>query len=626
MMFKKLRTVICLAGILLFSEEGFAQVNIIPRPAEITVQQGMEAFVITPRTVLVVEQPALQPSADFFNNYLKEIYGFSLKTSKKASSSNIVLSASKINNMVTGAYEMVTGKESIIIKGNDEAGVFYGMQTLLQLLPVQKTNSLNIPAVQIKDAPRYQYRGMHLDVSRHFFPVEFVKKYIDYLALHKMNYFHWHLTDDQGWRIEIKKYPRLTSVGGFRNGTIIDHFPGTGNDNKQYGGFYTQEQIKEVVQYATRRYITVIPEIEMPGHASAAIAAYPSLSCFPDSPTVFPKTVGATGGYQGVKKVQETWGVFPDVFCAGSDSTFLFLQTVLDEVLPLFPSKYIHIGGDECPKENWKKCARCQQRMKEHQLKDEHELQSYFVRRIEKYMNSKGRTIIGWDEILEGGLAPNAAVMSWRGEKGGIEAAKQKHEVIMTPNSHLYFDHYQGKSSVEPLAIGGYTTLEKVYSYNPTPKQLSAEEGQFIKGVQANLWTEYIPTTEQVQYMIMPRMAALSEVAWTQPEQKNWDDFKQRMEQQYLRYNSIGVNYGTSAYKVRQVVIVESATSRANVSLSTDSHTPEIRYTLDGSEPTATAKLYAKPFDVRKSATIKAACFKEGKQLGKTSVQEIIVN
>ncbi|HET7898260.1 MAG TPA: family 20 glycosylhydrolase, partial [Flavisolibacter sp.] len=334
-------------------------------------------------------------------------------------------------------------------------------------------------------------------------------------------------------------------------------------------------------------------------------------------------SLGCTGGPY---KVQQTWGVFNDVYCAGNDSVFTFLQNVVDEVIALFPSKYIHIGGDECPKESWKKCARCQQRIKENGLKDEHQLQSYFVQRMEKYINSKGRSIIGWDEILEGGLAPNAAVMSWRGEKGGIEAAKQKHEVVMTPNSHLYFDHYQGKSSDEPLAIGGYTTLERVYSYNPTPKELTAEEGKFVKGVQANLWTEYIPSTEQVQYMIMPRMAALSEVAWTQPEQKSWNDFQQRMEQQYQRYGALGINYAKSAFNVRQSILLESATAKATVTLATDIHAPQIYFTLDGSEPTVNAKLYTKPFDVRKSATIKAACFKNGEQLGKTSVQQVVIN
>jgi hexosaminidase len=314
------------------------------------------------------------------------------------------------------------------------------------------------------------------------------------------------------------------------------------------------------------------------------------------------------------------------VYCAGNDSVFTFLQDVLDEVLALFPSKYIHIGGDECPKDRWKECAKCQQRIKDLHLKDEHELQSYFVQRMEKYLNTKGRALIGWDEILEGGLAPNAIVMSWRGEKGGIEAAKQKHEVIMTPNSHVYFDAYQGKPSQEPLAIGGYTTLEKVYSYNPTPKELTAEEAKYVKGVQANLWTEYILSPEHAEYMTMPRMAALSEVAWTQPEQKSWDDFKQRMEKQYQRYDALGINYAKSTYDVRQSILLESARSRATVSLETDAHEPRIYYTLDGTEPSVEAKQYTKPFDVRKSVTIKAAAFREGRQVGKTSVQQLVIN
>jgi hexosaminidase len=609
-MLKKLTKVFCFLGMGLLPVIGFTQLNVIPKPASVVMSQAGDSFAITPKTVLVIGDADLQPTADFFNAYLKAVYGFSLKATKKTTASNaITLGLSKELSNVSGAYAMDIEKGSVSIKGYDESGVFYGMQTLLQLLPVQKSALLNIPLAQIKDAPRYQYRGMMLDVARHFFSVDFVKKFIDYLALHKMNYMHWHLTDDQGWRIEIKKYPKLTEVAAFRDGTIIGHFPGTGNDGKRYGGYYTQKEIKEVVQYAAKRYITIVPEIEMPGHASAALAAYPALGC-------------SGGPY----KVQQTWGVFNDVYCAGNDTVFHFLQDVLDEVMALFPSKNIHIGGDECPKESWKKCARCQQRKKEHNLKDEHELQSYFVQRMEKYLNSKGRTLIGWDEILEGGLAPNAVVMSWRGEKGGIEAAKQKHEVIMTPNSHLYFDHFQGKASEEPLAIGGYTPLEKVYSYNPTPKELSLEEGMFVKGVQANLWTEYIPSAEKAEYMVMPRLAALSEVAWTQPEQKNWIDFRQRMERQYQRYGALGINYAKSAYDVRQTILLESVSSKATVSLVTDADVSHIYYTLDGSEPGANSKKYTKPFDVRKSVTIKAAAFKEGKQLGKTSVQQVVLN
>lgn len=324
--------------------------------------------------------------------------------------------------------------------------------------------------------------------------------------------------------------------------------------------------------------------------------------------------------------MQESWGVYDDIFCAGNDSTFIFLQNVLDEVIALFPSKYIHVGGDEAPKENWKKCPKCQKRIRDLELKDEHALQSYFIQRMEKYINGKGRTLIGWDEILEGGLAPNAMVMSWRGEAGGIEAARQKHHVIMSPNSHLYFDHYQGKPSLEPLAIGGYTTLEKVYSYNPTPAVLSAEEAAYIKGVQANLWTEYIPTPEKAIYMTIPRMAALAEIAWTQPEQKNWDDFKRRMERQYRRYDNLGVPYAKSAYAVSQTILLESAASKATVTLATDAYQPQIYYTVDGSEPSANAKQYTKPFELRKTATIKAAAFKEGVRAGKTSFQQVVID
>jgi hexosaminidase len=407
-----------------------------------------------------------------------------------------------------------------------------------------------IPAVSIQDAPRFAYRGLHLDVARHLFPLEFIKKYIDYIALHKMNYFHWHLTDDQGWRIEIKKYPALMSVGAYRNGTIVGRFPGKGNDNTQYGGYYTQDEVKEIVQYAADRYITVVPEIEMPGHASAAIAAYPWLSCFPDKPTVIPRTEAATGGNQGIKKVQETWGVFDDVFCAGNDSTFLFLQNVLEEVLPLFPSKHIHVGGDESPKTHWKKCPRCQARIKAESLKDEHQLQSYFIQRMEKYLNDKGRTLIGWDEILEGGLAPNAVVMSWRGEKRGIAAAKQKHFVIMTPGKPVYFDHTQSKKE-DSVTIGGYNPLESVYAYEPVPKELKKDDAKYVMGAQANLWTEYIKHPAKVEYMIFPRLSALSEVLWSPKEKKNWKDFEKRLQLQFKRYDLWKANYSREYFKQR---------------------------------------------------------------------------
>jgi hexosaminidase len=608
-MLKRFKKIFCFILIVLASHQLWAQVSIIPKPAEITILPGVDSFAVTPKTVIVIGDKSLQPSVDFFNEYLKQVLGFQLKTAKKLPVGNAIALSVHKDGRVSGAYKMDINKRSVVVNGEDESGVFYAMQTLLQLLPVDKAEQLRIPLLQIKDAPRFQYRGMHLDVGRHFFPVSFIKQYIDYLALHKMNYFHWHLTEDQGWRIEIKKYPRLTQVGAYRNGTIIGHYPGTGNDGKRYGGFYTQKEIKEIVTYAARRYITVVPEIEMPGHSAAALTAYPSLGC--------------TGGPY---EVRQTWGVSKDVFCAGNDSVFTFLQDVLDEVMALFPSRYIHVGGDECPKDRWKECPKCQRRIKDNHLKDEHELQSYFIQRIEKYINSKGRILIGWDEILEGGLAPNAVVMSWRGEQGGIEAARQKHDVIMTPSAYLYFNQYQGKASTEPLAIGGYLTLQKVYSYNPVPEQLSAEEAKYIRGVQANLWTEYIATQENATYMALPRMAALAEIAWTSPEQKNWDDFSRRMQQQYQRYDALNIVYAKTVYDVQQTILLESALSRATVSLADDAYGTKIYYTLDGSEPSNSSSLYSKPFIVRKSVIVKAASFKDGKKVGQTTVQQVIIN
>jgi hexosaminidase len=378
----------------------------------------------------------------------------------------------------------------------------------------------------IRDSPRYTWRGMHLDVCRHFFPKEFIKKYIDLLALYKLNTFHWHLTEDQGWRIEIKKYPKLTQVGAYRKGSMIGKYDDHKFDSLKYGGYYTQQDIKELVAYAQLRHITIVPEIEMPGHSVAAIASYPFLSC---------------SGKQ--LKVEKEWGVFNDVYCT-KDSTFNFLQDVLTEVMDLFPGKYIHIGGDECPKESWKKCSQCQARIKSEGLKDEHELQSYFIRRIEKFVNARGKQIIGWDEILEGGLAPNAAVMSWRGIDGGIAAANQKHNVVMSPGKPCYFDHYQSLNKAqEPLAIGGYNPLDSVYAYNPTPAVLGNKEQQYILGAQANVWTEYILNEKQVEYMALPRMCALAEALWLPLTKKNYADFVQRLKIQSKMLDKMNVNY-----------------------------------------------------------------------------------
>jgi hexosaminidase len=533
----KIFTFFLLVGL---TQAGFSQVNIIPKPKETIMPAAAGNFQITPQTKFVLQDASLQPSVDFFNEYLFRIYGFRLKSGKVAANKAIVLVRDNVADPLEGSYTLGVTASGVKVRSHSGQGVFYGIQSLLQLLPVDKSAKLNIPFVAIKDEPRFAYRGMHLDVGRHFFSVADVKKYIDYLALHKMNYFHWHLTEDQGWRIEIKKYPKLTSVGGYRNGTITGHAPGTGNDNTRYGGFYTQEEIKAVVAYASKRYITIIPEIEMPGHASAAIAAYPELSCFPEESTEIKPNVVWAGAKTG-KQVQQTFGVFPDVFTP-TENTFKFLEDVLDEVMPLFPSKYIHIGGDESPKDYWKRSEFCQQLIKEKGLKDEHGLQSYFIQRIEKYINSKGKQIIGWDEILEGGLAPNATVMSWRGEQGGIDAAKQKHNVIMTPSTYVYFDYAQSKPE-DSLTIGGYLPIQTVYSYDPIPKELAVDEQHYVLGAQANLWSEYLGNWSKLEYMIFPRLTALSEVLWSQKDGRSWAEFEPRLKQQVQRYDLWKVSY-----------------------------------------------------------------------------------
>lgn len=433
------------------------------------------------------------------------------------------------------SYELEISPADISLKAGGSAGLFYGVQTLLQLLPselesvqgMNQNRELGLPCLKVTDIPRFPYRGMHLDVGRHFFPKSDIKKYIDLLALHKFNRFHWHLTEDQGWRIEIKSHPKLTETGSIRRESIIGHAADQPRrfDNLPHGGFYTQEDIKEIVKYAQDRFITVIPEIEMPGHCTAALAAYPELSC--------------TGGPFEVSTV---WGVHEDVFCAGNEQVFTFLENVLSEVLDLFPSRYIHIGGDEVPKARWKGCAKCQARIKEENLKDENELQSYFIRRIEKFLLSKGRRLIGWDEILEGGLAPEATVMSWRGTSGGIEAAKQGHDVIMTPTSHCYFDFYQADPESEPLAFGGHITLYKVYSFEPVPGELTEIESRHILGAQGNVWTEYIKTVGYVEYMSLPRMTALSEVTWSPKDSRNWENFSRRLGPFLKRLESMGFN------------------------------------------------------------------------------------
>ena len=579
--------------LLLFSVICIAQqnLNLIPKPQQIEYHSG--SFVMNSKTVIQADKNSFE--AKYLQQIIKQQLGLNLEiTTSSKPKSKIVFLTKIIEEKKTFKewYNLSISKNEVIVKANEAHGIFYGLQTLIQLLPLEKSLEIKLPCLNITDEPKFQWRGMHLDVSRHFFPKEFIKKYIDYLAMYKMNTFHWHLTDDQGWRIEIKKYPKLTEVGSWRNGSMFGHYTDQTFDNIHYGGFYTQEEIKEIVAYAKERHITIVPEIEMPGHALAALASNPEFSC--------------TGGPFEVGK---TWGVLDDVFCP-KDETFTFLENILTEVIELFPSEYIHIGGDESPKVRWKSCPHCQKRIKEEHLKDEHELQSYFIQRIEKFVNSKGRKIIGWDEILEGGLAPNATVMSWRGTEGGIAAAKQKHFVVMSPGSHCYFDHYQGESKNEPIAFGGYTNVEKVYSFNPIPKELSAEESKYILGAQANLWTEYINTPEHVEYMLFPRIAALSEVVWGTSNPKEYKEFEKRLIQHFEMYDKKGINYSKAIFEVTSKV----QPAENGVAFELKSVNPNgIKFTTDGSEPNANSMSYEKPILVTSNQTIKAAYFKNGK-------------
>jgi N-acetyl-beta-hexosaminidase len=509
--------------------------DLIPQPVEMKTLPG--AFVLKASSKIIVEDPQALPVARMLAEQLSRVTGknYVAKEGKAPSSNAIVFSAYTGADLGAEGYLLQANPKSVVIQAAEAAGFFYAMQSLMQLMPpavyareVVPETQWYVSAAEIRDIPRFAYRGMHLDVCRHFFPVEFVKKYIDLLSMQKMNRFHWHLTEDQGWRIEIKSHPKLTEIGSQRAQTLKGAYKRPFEfDGIPHGGFYTQEEVKEVVAYAAERHITVIPEIEMPGHALAALAAYPELGC--------------TGGPY---EVTGLWGVFDDVFCAGNEATFALLEDVLAEVCELFPSEYIHIGGDECPKTHWNTCPACKARMKAEGLKDAHELQSWFIQRIEKFLNGKGRQIIGWDEILEGGLAPNATVMSWRGVNGGIAAAKAGHKAIMTPNSYCYLDYYQAQDKTqEPLAIGGFLPLDKVYSYEPIPDTFTEEEASYIWGVQGNLWTEYIPDTKQVEYMAYPRSNALAEIGWSPRASKDWDYYLARLQTQFKRWEYYGVNY-----------------------------------------------------------------------------------
>ena len=550
--------------------------SIIPEPK--SVEMLGSPVTITPQMKYFSNGAAAEKAAELFVLFVSSNYGFVLE---KGTMQNSTLVFSEDDALSAEGYQLTVARNKIVLQGR-AAGLFYGVQTLQQMLPFSSQvvkNKIIVPGVLIKDEPRFAYRGLMLDVGRHFFSVAYIEKFLDIMAHYKLNRFHWHLTEDQGWRIEIKKYPKLQSVASKRKETMEGPYGDNKFDGKPYGGYYTQEEVKRVVKYAADRFITVIPEIEMPGHAQAALAAYPQLGC--------------TGGpYEVVTK----WGVHKEVYCAGNDEVFSFLEDVLTEVIPLFPSQYIHIGGDECPKDRWKECPKCQARMKALGLKDEHALQSYFIQRMEKFLNSKGKRIIGWDEILEGGLAPDATVMSWRGEAGGIEAAKQKHDVIMTPNTYLYLDYHQGNPATEPLAIGGYLPLEKVYSYEPYPAALAEEEKKYIKGVQGNVWTEYIPDDKSVDYFTYPRALALSEITWSPQHKKNYSRFTAALPKQLARLDDARINFRIPEPAGLEDEVLTGAS--ATVTLKPSVAFATIRYTLDGTIPTANSTLYTKPIVV----------------------------
>jgi hexosaminidase len=582
-MVRCLTTVLCLVILPWGALSGESTPPIIPKPLALKVHGGRFRFNQETSIVIAAGGEAdLKPVAEELAGRLRHSTGLPipLLTGEEKGRKNAVTLGLEKDGPGPEGYELVVEKERVAIIGGGAAGVFYGMQTLFQLLPAepQAGGECSVQCLEVKDRPRFTWRGMHLDVGRHFFPKEFIKKYIDLMAAYKLNTFHWHLTEDQGWRIEIKHYPLLTTIGSRRKETMDDHTP--------HGGFYTQEDIREVVRYAQSRFITVVPEIEMPGHSLAALAAYPELSC-----SGGPFTVGTE------------WGVFNDVYCAGSEKTFEFLENVLSEVTALFPGPYVHIGGDECPKLRWKNCKRCQDRIQNEHLKDEDELQSYFIRRVEKILNARGKRLLGWDEILEGGLAPNATVMSWRGTEGGVQAAKLGHDVVMTPTSRCYFDYYQGMFG-EPQAIGGFLPIDSVYGYEPCAEELSGDEAKHILGAQGNMWTEYMPDTRQVEYMLLPRMLALSEVVWSQKGVRDWKDFTGRLDRHYCRLAAWDVNFrvppplGSSG----RVVMFRDT----SIVLKSSIAGSEIRYTLDGQDPTKESPLFRSSVKVTGGTTLSA--------------------
>ena len=578
-------------------------VSIIPQPRYVQMDEG--TFRIDKDTKIFLDEPVEEYMriVGFLNERLLAAAGFSLEiTDEMTADGNVIFFMNA--GLPSEAYGIHVEPNRIVIDYGDGAGAFYALQTIFQLLPEeifadsrQRGVKWEIPCLAMEDAPRFKYRGMHLDVCLHYFDVDFLKKYIDIMALHKVNRFHWHLTEDQGWRLEIKKYPLLTEKGQWRKETVVGSLNSGVYDGTPYGGYYSQEQVRDLVQYAAERYVTIIPEIELPGHALAAIACYPELSC------------GLEDHYETATK----WGVFKQVYCP-KETTFEFLEDVFDEVFELFPSEVVHIGGDECPKASWKACPHCQALIRKLGLKDEYELQSWFVTRMEKYINSKGREIIGWDEILQGGLAPNAKVMSWLGEEGGIQAARQHHEVVMAPHQKYYLDYWQADPDSEPLAMGGPTTLKTMYEYEPVPEVLTPEEARYIIGVEGCVWTEYMDSPERVEYMAWPRMCAIAETGWTQTG-KDWDGFTRRLETHLGRLDRLDVGYCKAFFNPLIVFHNDTKYSKV-VTMTVDAPDAEIRYTLDGSVPDTSSPVYDKPFVINRQQTVTAAAFRNGQIIG----------
>lgn len=589
--------------------------DIIPQVNNLSVDKNAN-YILKSNIIISVESENQKELAKSITNIFKLNRYFNVDVVVNSHNGDIRLVTNKLLNHE--AYHLVTNYTGITIEASSNAGFFYGIQSLCQMFPygldaIEEIKGIELPHVEITDEPRFKWRGMMLDVARHFYTVDEVKRVIDVLSFLKINTFHWHLVDDQGWRIEIKQYPKLTEIGAWRVNQEDVHWnerkENSLNDTANFGGFYTQEDIKEVVEYAATKYITVVPEIEGVAHVMSAIASYPHLSC------------------KGERIMVPSGGVWPitEIFCPGKETTFEFLENVLDEVIELFPSKYVHIGGDEATKTNWMTCKHCQQRIKTENLHNEEELQSYMIKRISKYLKANDRIMIGWDEILEGGLAENAVVMSWRGMKGGLEAASLKHNVIMSPDTYVYLDHYQGDKKFEALAIGGYSPLKHVYNFDPIPNNMPNEDQQFVLGGQANVWTEYMCDENHLQYMIFPRMLAVSEVLWTKKENKDWDNFSNRVRRMFSYFDSKGINYSKSSYNLRSNKLINPKTKQLELTIFNEFTDTEIRYTLDGTKPDQNSKVFNNPIVIEENTHVEAQVFDNNQKVGRAFTEDIVL-